>query len=319
MTRAYVTGVAAAIFATFSWALNFLSPYWMGDFGAVDFITMRFIVSGCIGLVLLRVYWPGEPGLSCYSMAMAGLLGLLGYAFYIGFIMGSVLHGGAIIAPAFLSATPVIIAIVGNLLERTVSWDRLALPIALAVSGLVATNYTAVVEVASAEVNSYPLAVSYAAAAVLVWLLFSVLNQKALGTIPEVHSGLWTGLMMSGAGLGVLLFIPIGLEYGMYRFAHIELRVDNTLPVFAAASVLACVATVGGSWAWNFASQRLPMTLTGQLISVETIFAASFGLIAEHRLPTSPEIIGIMLLITGATMAVRVMAQKSPVGLDVQV
>ena len=49
-------GVAAAVFATFSWALNFLSPYMMGAFGPIDFITLRFIVSGCIGLVMLRIY-----------------------------------------------------------------------------------------------------------------------------------------------------------------------------------------------------------------------------------------------------------------------
>jgi drug/metabolite transporter (DMT)-like permease len=319
MTRSYVIGIAAALFATFSWALNFLSPYLMGDFGAVDFITMRFIVSGCIGLVMVWIYWPDEPGLRWHSMAAAGLLGLLGYALYIGCIMGSVLHGGAIIAPAFLSATPVIIAITGNMLERTVSWDRLALPIVLTVLGLVATNYGAVIDVAGVAGNAYGQAAGYAAGAVLAWFMFSVLNQKALRTIPKVHSGLWTGLMMSGAGLSVVLFIPFGLEYGVYRTPHIDLRVDNTLPVLVAASVLACVASVGGAWAWNFASQRLPMILSGQLISVETIFAAAFGLIAEHRLPTGLEALGIMLLITAATIAVKVMAPQHGAGLSVQV
>ncbi|MDB6048257.1 MAG: Integral rane protein [Pseudomonas sp.] len=318
MTRSYVLGVAAAVFATFSWALNFLSPYMMGDFGPVDFITMRFIVSGCIGLVMMCVYWPGEPGLSWHSMVTAGLLGLLGYALYIGCIMGSVLHGGAIIAPAFLSATPVIIAVTGNMLERTVSWDRLAIPIVLAVFGLVATNYGAVVDVVGADVSSYRLAVGYATGAVLAWLMFSVLNQQTLERIPQVHSGLWTGLMMSGAGLSVLLFIPFGLEYGMYSYPHIDLRVDNTLPVFAAAAALACVASVGGAWAWNFASQRLPMALSGQLISVETIFAASFGLIAEHRLPTGLETLGVISLLAGATIAVRVTAQKRGADSNVQ-
>jgi len=137
---------------------------------------------------------------------------------------------------------------------------------------------------------SYLVAVGYALGAVLAWLMFSILNQKILAKIPQVHSGLWTGLMMSGAGVSVLLFLPFGLVFGVYSYPHIDLRLDNTLPVFAAASALACFASVGGAWAWNIASQRLPMALSGQLISVETIFAAAFGLIcAFHAIrPPSP-------------------------------
>lgn len=309
MSKSYVMGVAAAIFATFSWALNFLSPYLMGDYGPVDFITMRFIVSGCIGFVMIYVYWSVDPVLSWRSIFAAGLLGVLGYALYIGCIMGSVLNGGAIIAPAFLSATPVIIAVTGNVLERTVSWSRLCAPIVLAGLGLVATNYGAFIGVLGGDTTSYLLAVGYATGAVLAWLTFSVLNQKAMAKIPQVRSGLWTGLMMSGAGLSVLLFIPFGLVLGVYSYPNPALDIHNTLRVFAAASTLACVASVGGAWAWNFASQRLPMALSGQLISIETIFAASFGLIAEHRLPTSLETLGIVGLLAGAAIAVKVMAR----------
>lgn len=309
MSKSYVMGVAAAIFATFSWALNFLSPYLMGDYGPVDFITMRFIVSGCIGLVMIHIYWSSEPVLTWRSMAVVGLLGVLGYALYIGCIMGSVLNGGAIIAPAFLGAAPVIIAVTGNIIERTVSWSRLCAPVVLAGLGLVATNYGAFVDVLGGDTTSYLLAVGYATGAVLAWLTFSVLNQKTMAKTPQVRSGLWTGLMMTGAGLSVLLFIPFGLEFGVYSYPNPALGLDNTLRVFAAASALACVASVGGAWAWNFASQRLPMALSGQLISIETIFAASFGLIAEHRLPTSLETLGIISLLAGATIAVKVMAR----------
>lgn len=319
MSRSYALGVAAAVFATFSWALNFLSPYMMGAFGPIDFITLRFIVSGCIGLVMLRIYWPGDPVLSRRSILNAGLLGVLGYAVYIGCIMGSVLNGGAIIAPAFLSATPVIIAVAGNMIERTTTWSSLAVPIILAVCGLVAANYGTLVGVLDNDLTSYLVAVSYAVGAVLTWLIFSILNQKMLAKIPRVHAGLWTGLMMVGAGLSVVVFVPFGLVSDLYTYPHLDLHLGNTLPVLAAATALACVASVGGAWAWNFASQRLPMALSGQLISVETIFAVAFGLIAEQRLPTGLEVLGIVGLLAGASIAVRVMAQGDREGVKVQV
>lgn len=60
------------------------------------------------------------------------------------------------------------------------------------------------------------------------------------------------------------------------------------------------------------------MALSGQLISVETIFAVAFGLIAEQRLPTGLEVLGIVGLLAGASIAVRVMAQGNREGVKVQ-
>ena len=118
--------------------------------------------------------------------------------------------------------------------------------------------------------------------------------------------------------MSVVLFVPFGLTFDLYSAPHVEWRLDNTLPVLAAASALACVASVGGAWAWNFASQRLPLALSGQLISVETLFAAAFGLIAEQRLPTALETLGIIALLSGASIAVRVMAHHQRAGASVR-
>ncbi|KTC40199.1 MAG: DMT family transporter [Pseudomonas sp.] len=318
MSKSYAIGVAAALFATFSWALNFLSPYLMGDFGTFDFITLRFIVSGAIGLVMLRLYRPGLARLNGRAMTAAALLGVVGYTLYIGCVMGSVLNGGAIIAPAFLSAAPIMVALIGNLVEPTVSWRALCVPVLLAVLGLVATNYGAFAQVLDGDLSTYLQAVGYAVGATLSWLIFCLLNQVILARLPHISSGLWTGLMMVGAGLSVMLFVPFGLTFNLYSAPDVQWRLDNTLPVLAAASALACVASVGGAWAWNFASQRLPMALSGQLISVETLFAAAFGLIAEQRLPTGLETLGIIALLSGASIAVRVMAQQQRAGAGVR-
>jgi hypothetical protein len=60
------------------------------------------------------------------------------------------------------------------------------------------------------------------------------------------------------------------------------------------------------------------MALSGQLISVETIFAAAFGLIAENRLPTGLEMLGVIALLTGATIAIKVMTPSYRAGSSVQ-
>lgn len=59
-----------------------------------------------------------------------------------------------------------------------------------------------------------------------------------------------------------------------------------------------------GAWAWNAATRRLPMVLSGQLISLESLFAALLGLLFNARLPTSIEMSGLIAVITGAGLAV---------------
>ena len=53
------------------------------------------------------------------------------------------------------------------------------------------------------------------------------------------------------AGLSVVVFVPFGLVLDLYTYPHLDLHLGNTLPVLAAATALACVASVGGAWAWN--------------------------------------------------------------------
>ncbi|MNY46200.1 Inner membrane protein YtfF [compost metagenome] len=64
-----------------------------------------------------------------------------------------------------------------------------------------------------------------------------------------------------------------------------------------------------GSWfanlLWNSASRRLPLTLSGQLIVFETLFALLYGFVYLQRLPTLLESLAIALLIGGVLWAVR--------------
>jgi drug/metabolite transporter (DMT)-like permease len=66
---------------------------------------------------------------------------------------------------------------------------------------------------------------------------------------------------------------------------------------------------VGGSWLgnalWNAASTRLPLTLSGQLIVFETLFALIYGFIYAQRLPRALEIAAIVLLVAGVSWSVR--------------
>jgi drug/metabolite transporter (DMT)-like permease len=66
---------------------------------------------------------------------------------------------------------------------------------------------------------------------------------------------------------------------------------------------------IGASWLgnglWNAASKRLPLTLSGQMIVFETLFALLYAFIYDQRLPRPLELAAILLLVAGVCWSVR--------------
>ena len=60
-----------------------------------------------------------------------------------------------------------------------------------------------------------------------------------------------------------------------------------------------------GTLCWNEASQRLPPTLSGQLIVFETLAALSYAFVLRGEGPRPETLAGIALLVAGVIRAVR--------------
>ncbi|RBE91934.1 EamA/RhaT family transporter, partial [Xanthomonas oryzae pv. oryzae] len=63
--------------------------------------------------------------------------------------------------------------------------------------------------------------------------------------------------------------------------------------------MLGILASVIGNALWNRASRVLPLTLVGQMIVFETVFALLYGFAWEMRLPTPLELAAIACLLVG--------------------
>jgi drug/metabolite transporter (DMT)-like permease len=311
MSATFTLGLLAALFATFSWALNFVSPYLTQSYNAYDFICTRFIFSGLIGLLFLVRYRERLCTLGLGDVLCAFTLGFIGYAGYVACIMGGVIFAGPVITPAFLGLVPMLLVILGNHTRKTLAWRKLFFPLSLATGGLLISNVDVFFGAQHLAGRSTTLGVICSIGAVAAWVIFSFFNQGALEKRADMHAGVWTGLMMIGAAVGVLVFIPFGLTFDLFNFPTLGFSWSSAGHLYLWALGLANVASVGGAWAWNVASKHLPMVLTGQLISVETVFATAFGLIAEQRLPTPYEFAGVLSLVLGAVLAVRVVAGPS--------
>ncbi len=306
-----LVGIVAAALASISWSLSFIVPFVIGDYSPFDFTLVEFVFSGLLGLGLLWKNAKAVRLLTFSDWCTACSLGLIGYVGYYLAVMGAALYAGPVIAPAFLGLVPVVLAIAGNLRDRTVSWKALALPLTLATVGLLLVNGSGFAHSGRLELGSLLIGIPLAILAVTLWTTFGLLNQSALAKRPQMDAGVWAALIMVGAGLTMLFFLPIGLRAGVFEIPRLGLRWHVAGPLILWGAALAIFANVGGASAWTFASQRLPVALAAQLITLEPISATVLGLLVHRQWPSVAEVVGMAVLLTGVVIGIGIFTRPA--------
>lgn len=305
----WAIGITAALFATMAWSLTFIVPSVIGDYSIFDFYLVNFSISGSLGVCFLAA----NTGLvrkltakDCLVACWLGWIGCLGYALA---LTGATINAGPVITPAFLALVPVVLGIAGNLRQRTASWRHLALPLTLATAGLLMVNCNNGGSIVAAR--SLAVGIPLAILAVFLWVWFGIWNHSALGKRREMDAVVWVSLMMCGAAIGMLGFLPFGLRGGLFEFPRLGLHWKSAASLYIWAALLAVLVNIAGGFAWAFASKQLPVVLAAQLITMEPTFGTVFGLSIRRRWPTVAEGVGMILLVAGVVFAVQLLYGRS--------
>ncbi|NRQ16532.1 Inner membrane protein YtfF [Ensifer sesbaniae] len=307
MNRQFSVGVFAALFAAFAFSLNFIVPFIIGDYSTFDFAMIRHVVSALVGLVIL--FSRRETALRhlTFRNAMAATgLAFIGYVGYFLTVTGAAIFSGPVIAPAFLGLVPIVLAIIGNRRQQSLPWRFLMTPLALVVMGLILVNGSAFTTDSLTSVRSLWIGIPLALAAVGLWVWFAIANQAALAIRPDMPSGTWSALILIGGGVQMLAFYPVGAAMGLFQLPELGFGWEAAGSLYLWGTSLALMATVCGVWAWNVASRALPVALAAQLIVSETAFGVIGGLVVHARWPTMMEATGVVVLIAGVVLAIRV-------------
>jgi hypothetical protein len=124
--------------------------------------------------------------------------------------------------------------------------------------------------------------------------------------------GVWTALIMAGAGISMLA-LPVGLLFGLFEIPRLGLHWVIAGPLIMWAFGLAIFANFGGASAWTFASQRLPVALAAQMITMEPISGTILGLLVHHRWPSVMEVLGMIVLLVGVIIAIGIFSKSAVV------
>jgi drug/metabolite transporter (DMT)-like permease len=311
MKRSMLFGIVAAALAAFSWSLSFIVPFVIGKYSLFDFTLVEFIVSGILSVALLWRNASAVHQLTLNDWFTGCALGLIGYVAYFLAVMAAAVYAGPVIAPAFLGLVPVVLGVAGNLRERTVPWTSLAWPLGLAALGLLLVNGSGFLQAGELHSTSLALGIPLAILAVTFWTSFGLINQSALARRPDMNVGVWTALIMAGAGFSMLVFFPVGLLFGLFEIPRLGLRWEFAGPLLMWATGLAVFANFGGAAAWTYASQRLPVALAAQMITMEPTAATILGLIVRRRWPSVAELLGMITLLIGVFIAIGIFSKSS--------
>lgn len=308
MERSIATGVACGIAAGALWGMVFIAPELTPGFTALQLSAGRYLAYGVIALILALPRWRTiTGGLKRSDWIALAWLGLAGNIVYYIFLAVAVRLAGAAAASFIVGLLPVVIAIIGSREQGAVRLSVLAPSLMLAVIGVGLIAAPALHQDNSSDWHLQALGLVCAFGALGSWALFAVINARAMARLPHMLSNDWSLLfgIVSGAE-ALLLAIP--------AFAFAPAQHGDWTRFTAVSSGIAITASIIGNAFWNGASRRLPMTLTGQMVIFETLFALFYSFLWDWRLPRLTEVLAIAALIGAVTWCARLHRGVPPAG-----
>lgn len=296
-------GIGCGVLAGALWGSVFVAPELVGDFSPLYLAAGRYIVYGAISAMLLlprlRVLRPWLDASHWRTLAMLGLLGNIVY--YVA-LAAAVQWGGVAVTSLVIGFLPVCVTVVGSRDHGAVPLRRLApsLLLSLVAIGCIAWQSFA------APGDERPAlervgGLFCAVIALVSWTIYAIRNARWLTRLDHVSVQDWNLLTGVATGAMSLLLVPAALWLDPH--AH-----DTAAWLrFAAVSAgVAVFASIVGNGLWNRMSRLLPLTLIGQMILFETLFALLYGFLWEGRWPHPTEWIAMGAVSTSVVLCVRV-------------
>ncbi|VVE16691.1 multidrug DMT transporter permease [Pandoraea anhela] len=285
--------------------LVFLAPRLLPGFSPLELSAARYILYGLVSALLLAPLWPrlrhtvtGNDWRALFRLSLVGNL-----VYYL-FLAGSVQMAGIAPASLIVGVLPVTVTLIGSRDHGALPLSKLIGPLTLIAAGIVCINVDAFVHTAASggDWRLTLAGIACAIGALLSWTWYAVANARYLAKFGHFTSQEWS--LLTGVATGVL---AIALAIPAVVLPHpVAVEAPRDWQMFLIVNIAVAVgASAIGNAFWNAASRALPLTLSGQLIVFETLFALGYGFVYDHRLPRLLELAAIVLLLVGVSASVR--------------
>jgi drug/metabolite transporter (DMT)-like permease len=316
--QALVSGTAFALAAGLMWGLVFIAPVLLPDYPAVLLSVSRYLAFGLIALPLAWLDRARLAQLTRDDWIEALKLSLVGNLLYYTFLAAAIQRAGAPLPTMIIGTLPVVIAITSNLRDHRrdgrLSWQALAPSLVLIALGIACVNHAELSQLqAGASLPTYAQGAALAVLAVICWTWYPIRNADWMRAHPDRSPTAWA----TAQGLATLPIAALGFVlFWLWNDASgqsFDMPLGPT-PLFFVGLMLSIglLASWLGTLCWNAASQRLPTTLSGQLIVFETLAALAYALALRGQWPPGATLVGITSLVAGVMWALRSRPQLAP-------
>lgn len=303
-------GVANGAGAGALWGGVFLAPALADGFSPPQLAAGRYLAYGAVSAAALAPRWSTVSR----TLAKSEWRALFRLS-----LLGNLLYFVLLSAAVQLAGIPTT-SLIAGLLPMTVTWlgrhdspvrlQRLVAPMSLALTAAALAALSALLNHDEARsLGSSLLGVLCALGALASWSIFAVSNSRWLRRSPQISTQDWSLLLGVVTGLEALaLAAPAFLATPHAHATHAWIG-------FAAVSAgVAIAGSILGNDLWNRASRLLPVTMSGQLVVFETLFALLYGFLWSHRAPNGLELaaMALFLISVGLSAHAHAAVQTTP-------
>lgn len=301
-------GLGGGLLAGALWGAVFLGPRLLPDASPLLMTGARYSLYGILSLILILPSLPRVLGKLLGRELLWPLvrLSLSGNIIYFLLLTVAVHEAGVAAASLIVGLVPVVVTLWGSRKAGAVPLKALIGPLVLMGIGVGLISADMLGQDPhpgqGGDLGQRLWGLVCAGLALLSWSFYAVDNARELDRHSGINSHEWSLLtgLVTGA-LGLLLLVPALLN------APDPMRPGGYDPVYfwGVNSGIAIGASIIGNAAWNLASRRLPLTLSGQMIVFETLFALLYAFSLEGRWPRPLEILAILALLGGMMWSMR--------------
>jgi drug/metabolite transporter (DMT)-like permease len=293
-------GIFYGALAGAAWGLVFLAPELTRAFSPWQLTAGRYLAYGLFAALLIAPRIKKLlPHLGRDEWRALVWLSLLGNVVYYVFLASAVQLGGMAMTSLVIGFLPVAVSIIGSRGHGAVSLRKLAPSLALGLAGIACVAWQSLSGSAGSDMKQSVIGFFCALAALASWTTYAVGNSRWLARLHEVSAHDWN--LLIGVVTGLLsLFIAVPAFTVM-----LQPHAGSAWMHFVAVSAgVAIFASLFGNACWNKASRLLPLTMIGQMILFETLFALLYGFLWEQRWPTLLEIAAMVLVTVSVLLCV---------------
>ncbi|MFG6439952.1 DMT family transporter [Roseateles sp. LKC17W] len=315
-------GVLFALGAGLMWGLVFVAPVMLPGCPPALLTVGRYLAFGLIALPLALMDRRALRELQPADWWEAVKLSAIGNFLYYLTLSAAIQRAGAPLPTMIIGTLPVVIAVCANHRNRVrdgqLPWLKLLPSLALIGTGLALVNRDelAHMQASAGDLRRYAEGALLAVAALACWTWYPIRNADWLRAHSDRSPRAWAtaqGLVTGPMALAGLLAVgamqlaaPGTLMPAGYDFPLGE----RPLAFIGLMLAIGLCSSWLGTLCWNEASQRLPTSLSGQLIVFETLAALAYAFLWNQRMPPPATLAGIALLMAGVVWALRIKPVK---------